>query len=95
MLTILLPAWAGWSLALLVVVTWLGVWALCRAAALGDEMMLILEGPVEFKATFAAGDEALEPAPAIERPEADTAAEAGFLGDSPYSREEELLTTSG
>ena len=92
MLTILLPAWAGWSLALLAVATWLGVWALCRAAALGDKMMLILEGPIEFRATFAADDEALEPVPAIEQPEAYSAAEAGFLADSPCSREEELIT---
>jgi hypothetical protein len=95
MLTILLPAWAGWSLALLVVATWLGVWALCRAAALGDEMMLILEGPVESEAASAAGDQALEPVSALERPEAYTTSEAGFLGDSPCSREEELLTISG
>jgi len=39
MLTIFLPAWTGWTLAVLVVVAWLWVWALCRAAALGDEMI--------------------------------------------------------
>lgn len=94
MLIVLLPAWAGWALVLLVVATWLGVWALCRAAALGDEMMLILEGPVEFKATLGAEDEALGSAPAIEQPEAYTAAEAGFLADPPCSREEELVTSS-
>lgn len=94
MLTIILPAWAGWIITLLVLATVLGTWALCRAAALGDEMMLILEGPVESKATFAADDEALEPAPANEQPEAYSAAEAGFLADSPCSREEELVTSS-
>jgi hypothetical protein len=39
MLTIFLPAWSGWTLAVLVVVAWLWVWALCRAAALGDAMI--------------------------------------------------------
>jgi hypothetical protein len=39
MLTIFLPAWSGWTLAVLIVVAWLWVWALCRAAALGDAMI--------------------------------------------------------
>lgn len=37
MLTILLPVWTWWTLAVLVSVAWLWGWALCRAAALGDE----------------------------------------------------------
>ena len=42
MLTILLPSWAAWTfiVALLVLIAW--TWALCRAAALGDEMMFRL-----------------------------------------------------
>ena len=95
MLTILLPSWARWIIALLVLATMLGTWALCRAAALGDEMMLVLEGPVESKATFAAVDEAPDPTPANEQPEAYSAVEAGFLADSPCSREEKLVAISG
>ena len=95
MLTKLVPSWAGWSIALLLLATTLGTWALCRAAALGDQMMFkLLEGPVEPKATFAADDEALEQAPAIEEAEAYTAAEAGFQADSPCSHEEQLVATS-
>ena len=47
MLTILLSSWAAWMLAVAVVVlmtVW--IWALCRAAALGDEMMFrVLQQP--------------------------------------------------
>lgn len=94
MLNTLLPAWAGWTIALLLLATTLGTMALCRAAALGDKMMLSLqERPLEPKATFAADDEALEPAPASEA-EAYPAAEAGFQADSPCSDEEQLLTSS-
>jgi hypothetical protein len=71
MLTKLVPSWAGWSIALLLLATTLGTMALCRAAALGDQIMFrLLERPVEPKATFAADDEAPEQAPAIEQAEA-------------------------
>ena len=68
MLNTLLPAWAGWTIALLLLASTLGTMALCRAAALGDKMMLSLqERPLEPKATFAADDVALEPAPRVKR----------------------------
>jgi hypothetical protein len=95
MLTKLVPSWAGWSIALLLLASTLGTWALCRAAALGDQMMFrLLERPVEPKATFAADDEALEQAPEIEQAEAYTEAEVGFQADSPCSDEEQLLASS-
>ena len=46
MLTILLPSWAAWMLVVAVVVLTVWIWALCRAAALGDEMMFrVLQQP--------------------------------------------------
>ena len=39
MLTIFLPAWTGWAVGAWVAITWLWAWALCRAAARGDEMI--------------------------------------------------------
>jgi len=48
MLTILLPSWAAWMLVLAAVVLTVWTWALCRAAALGDEMMFrVLQHPGE------------------------------------------------
>ncbi len=42
MLTILLPTWTGWTVGVLVAIAWLWAWALCRAAARGDEMICAL-----------------------------------------------------
>jgi len=62
MLTIFLPTWAGWMLAILVAFTWLWVWALCGAAALGDEMIDSLWWDVAGQDTaFGARDAEAEP----------------------------------
>jgi hypothetical protein len=92
MLIILLPSWAAWILVLLVAVAWVGTWALCRAAALGDEAMFrALESPAQ----PGVGDEA-EPTtcPAPVRLEACVAWEADFLLDPVASEEEEPLVRS-
>ena len=46
MLTILLPVWTWWTVSVWVAITWLWVWALCRAAARGDEMARCLRQDV-------------------------------------------------
>jgi hypothetical protein len=33
------PTWTLWTIAAVVAATWLWAWALCRAAALGDDMV--------------------------------------------------------
>jgi hypothetical protein len=92
MLIILLPSWAAWALALLVVVSWMGTWALCRAAALGDEAMFrALESPAQAEVA----DEAdLETCLATVRLEACLTWEADFLYDPPVSDEEGQLAGS-
>jgi hypothetical protein len=91
MLIILLPSWAAWILTLFVV-AWVGAWALCRAAALGDEAMFrALESPVQ----LGRADE-VEPAtcPAPTWLETCLARETDFLFDPPASDEEEQLAGS-
>ena len=94
MFLILLPAWTLWTLAIGVLVAWLWIWALCRAAALGDEMMLrLLRDPAGRPAARAARDGEAKPSLTPQRPDAAEVVEEDFPGGPVRPRGGQLVAT--